>query len=111
MSEYPTDQELRFIRRYDITKEPTEDLFAFIQQTWHWSDWGTTRKGRRLYLHTGGWSGNESIIAAMEKNEMFWYLTWVESRRGGHYIFEVPPKMTRRHLDSQRIARAKQEGK
>ncbi len=98
MSEYPDAQTLRFIRRYDILKDPIEDLYAFIVQSWWMPEWGTKIAGRRLDLHTGGWSGNESIMAALEKNTMFWITCWVQSRRGGHYTFEIPTKMTRRYL-------------
>lgn len=44
----------------------------------------------RYTFSTGGWSGNEDLIRAMEQNWMIWSLTWVQSRRGGHYIFEDP---------------------
>lgn len=37
---------------------------------------------------TGGWSGNESIIGAMQKNRMVWNFLWEQSRRGGHYVFD-----------------------
>ena len=43
----------------------------------------------RYYISTAGWSGNETIIRAMQKNIMMWQLNWVQSRRGGHYIFEL----------------------
>jgi hypothetical protein len=43
----------------------------------------------RFHISTAGWSGNESIIRAMEKNHMLWGFHWVQSRRGGHYIFEL----------------------
>ena len=43
-----------------------------------------------IYISTAGWSGNESIIYAMQNNKsMLWNLTWVQSRRGGHHIFEL----------------------
>ena len=40
-----------------------------------------------LYISTGGWSGNEDLIGAMQNNAMLWIMTWVSSRRGGHYTF------------------------
>jgi len=40
-------------------------------------------------ISTGGWSGNESIIHEMQENSMMWHLNWVQSCRGGHYIFEL----------------------
>jgi hypothetical protein len=44
---------------------------------------------QRFDISTAGWSGNESLIRAMEKNSFMWATTWVQSRRGGHYIFEI----------------------
>jgi len=43
-----------------------------------------------IALVVGGWSGNESIIRALENNKHWiWTMNWVQSRRGGHYIFEL----------------------
>jgi len=99
MAEYPDEKTLRFIRRFDTFKAPVEDLRDFVIQNWHYEDYATS-KGRCFELHTGGWSGNESIIAALEKSSkgMFWYMCWVKSERGGHYWFEIPQKLTRRYL-------------
>lgn len=36
-----------------------------------------------------GWSGNEGLIRAMQKNEVLWSNTWKSSRTGGHHVFEV----------------------
>ena len=97
---------------------PTEETLELIQ-CWHWSDcrgwfefikgiwwnaddaWDEIKGGNdywlneeldpetvRYHISTFGWSGNESIIGAMKKNFM-WNTTWVQSRRGGHYIFEL----------------------
>lgn len=43
-----------------------------------------------LHLHfsTGGWSGAEDLIAALQRK--FWVnYALIEWRRGGHYVFEV----------------------
>ena len=85
---------------------PTEAAQEIIR-LWHWSDprgwfvlsaWseGTQPSERDktewVYLYnisTIGWSGNESLIRAMQSNDMLWHTSWVQSRRGGHYIFEI----------------------
>ena len=42
-----------------------------------------------LSLSTAGWSGNEEIIDALEKNQFFWLMFWTKSERGGRYTFEI----------------------
>jgi hypothetical protein len=44
---------------------------------------------KNISVSTFGWSGNESIVAAMELHHVLWSQHWVQSRRGGHYIFET----------------------
>ena len=74
--------------------------FDFIKSIWYMSDWGwkeaeaideffNDQKITAIYVSTAGWSGNESIIKSMQKSDMLWHLTWAQSRRGGHYIFEI----------------------
>ena len=73
--------------------------FEFIKNLWHLQDWGWSERNephgwkdgetvKRVHISTAGWSGNESLIRAMQENVMLWGITWVQSRRGGHYIFE-----------------------
>jgi len=95
---YPTEAALDIVETwhwYDA-----RGWFGFIKSIWWYPDWGWDegeepheyRKDEIVYrynISTGGWSGNESIIRAMQKNEMMWHLNWVQSRRGGHYIFEL----------------------
>lgn len=93
---YPTDYALHVVEQWPWH---IPGWFKFIKIIWWMPSWGWTEgeepsehyKDKKVYrynISTGGWSGNESIIKAMQKNDFHWYLVWVQSRRGGHYIFE-----------------------
>ena len=95
---YPTDDALQIIRIWHWS-DP-KGWFSFIKSIWYMYSWGWHEgeaeheynkddKVWRLSISTGGWSGNESIIQAMQDNIMMWHLNWVSSRRGGHYVFEL----------------------
>jgi hypothetical protein len=43
----------------------------------------------RIEYSTGGWSGQESFINAVERTPA-WMLFGQSWRRGGHYVFEIP---------------------
>lgn len=82
---YPTDEQLETIRNwknYNI-----HSLFDYIYDFWHWPEWGWKRNGDTYFISTGGWSGNEDIIDAMQSNSIWWGMFWELSKRGGHYIF------------------------
>lgn len=100
---YPTDFALERIRSWEYT-EGWNELFEFIKPLWAYSDmewWSeehdvtTIECGEKVavenvfYISTVGWSGNESIIRALESNKLFWWDCWYQHRRGGHYIFRV----------------------
>ena len=90
--EYPSEKELKTIKEWDVLKKPVADLLEFIKSIWWTPDWGFKLKGKevlRLELHTGGWSGNEDIIRALQDNLMFFTLYWQKTYRGGHYYFEI----------------------
>lgn len=100
---YPTELALEAIELWHW--DDARGWFDFIQSLWYFHSWGwkevdephewnkldqyKDRIVHRYYISTAGWSGNESIIRAMQNNSMMWYLNWVQSRRGGHYIFEL----------------------
>lgn len=91
---YPTDDTLLQVKLYH---GPVLDFFRSLKDGWWNGETGVREiEGRdclgrrvvRFRLHTWGWSGNESLIGAMQRNVLLWVFTWVESRVGGHYIFE-----------------------
>lgn len=85
---YPTEETLQFIENYQDAYN-MEQLIKFIINAWHWLDY-VKWEPPLLELHTGGWSGNEMIISALEKsNSLFWSFYWQKSERGGHYYFNV----------------------
>ena len=97
-NEYPRDEELKRIADWDLLVRPVQELLDYVESLWKWEDWGFKLKGKRvlrLELHTGGWSGNEDIVGALQENFIFWSMCWVQSRRGGHYKFIIPLRLFR----------------
>lgn len=86
---YPTEDELQTVREWPMDSGLVK-WFDFIEQIWWMADWGWRRRGKTYRISTGGWSGNEDVIEAMQGNTMGWMLCWESSRRGGHYVFRVP---------------------
>lgn len=95
---YPTQAALDVIEMWHWSD--AKGWFTFIKSLWHlksfgWTegiedhDWKPDGKTYKYHISTAGWSGNESIIRAMERNYMLWEFNWEQSRRGGHYIFEL----------------------
>ena len=94
---YPTDDALTIIELWHW--DDIKGWFDFIHDIWHLASWGwgesevdnqfyPDERKHQYDISTAGWSGNESIIRAMQQNDFVWALTWEQSRRGGHYIFQ-----------------------
>ena len=71
-------------------------LMDVVREAWTYQEWGWAQEvdnnlcGRPVMLYkisTAGWSGNEDLIRARHANTLFWTMCWVQSRRGGHYLF------------------------
>lgn len=98
---YPSEQALKVIELWPLWEPGAgRACFDFIKSIWHLKSWGwhegdapdDLHKDKMVYTYeisTAGWSGNESIIAAMQRNWLLWSCHWVQSRRGGHYTFEI----------------------
>jgi hypothetical protein len=98
--DYPTDEALARIR----TAPPREAL-ELAERAWHWDGWASRelRPEERAVVTndvdegaefvrfaTGGWSGNESIIAALDDNWPVAVMCWRLTARGGLHIYEMP---------------------
>lgn len=94
---YPTEQTLKAIKNFDLMKKQDKilELIELIRENWKYADDGyfklKGKKIKRLELHTAGFSDNEDIINALQKNDLFFMLFWEKSVRGGHYYFKIKP--------------------
>ena len=94
---YPTDETLDAIRWWPVGDYT--NLMLFCAKAWNPYGWFEQREGKfsdqregatPWVCVTGGWSGNESIIAALTANLDFWITCWVCEARGGYYEFHIP---------------------
>ncbi len=91
---YPTEETLEKIAAFDPRTDDVYEFVEYLCENWvngfppKWD-----KKHGTLQLSTGGWSGCESVIAALRKGAgtpcipWFWALYWDQSRVGGHYRF------------------------
>src|SRR3990172_6948334 len=96
-SEYHTEKELKEIQNWNV--KDAHNLIDRLRDMWEYKNyfiesWGLDhihkeRPVLMLELHTGGWSGNEDVIEALQKNKIFWMMWWWKEERGGHYYFDV----------------------
>jgi hypothetical protein len=93
---YPTDETLERIAAWKFTtRGELHALIDHIRDIWAYADAGyfgvTEEHGEppTWKLSTAGWSGNESVIEALQRNTLFWLVCWQSSRRGGHYEFRA----------------------
>lgn len=88
---YPTEQELARIQGWPLGGS-SQEWMRLCCACWWAPEWGLRQEGRRLYMSTGGWSGNEEIIQAMKGagSGLLWSKAWKVTRAGGHYQFELP---------------------
>jgi hypothetical protein len=87
---YPTDEEIERIKAW-----PYDDfmgLMHFIRDNCWWpnGNCGFKQTERKFRLATGGWSGNEEVVAALGETLMFNALCWQSSHRGGLHIYQIP---------------------
>lgn len=97
---YPTEEFLEWIRTYDVVNgSGFEYLQTVLSEWWPFDGSGVHiqrkyRGERKVMVSTWGWSGNESMIAAMQENEhFFWPLHYFAHQTGGHYTFRFTNEM------------------
>lgn len=84
---YPTAELLERVSKWPY-KEGFTGLMELVEANWNWPTY-FQQDGNKYVLATGGWSGNEDLIGALQENTMFWVTCWKSSSRGGRYEFEL----------------------
>lgn len=100
---YPTDETLDRIERWPVAQQVdgVRTCLDFVVEAWD-TRYGSVHRtlmdieqaflapdANETFIRfaTGGWSGNESLIHALQRNHIVHGLTWVMSRRGGLHIY------------------------
>ena len=85
---YPTDETLETVRAWDdLSFDGQVELLNYVRKAWDTRVGAEFVEARACIFVTGGWSGNEELIYALEDNTLFWMLCWYKSQRGGYYEF------------------------
>lgn len=100
---YPTQEYLDWLSEWEASidnKDRIKEIIESLGDSWRYGDWGfivhRPYSGKiKIELHTGGWSGNEDIIRALQNNFHFWSFHWRKHTTGGHYYFEFKTKELR----------------
>ena len=97
---YPTPAYLESIRSWPH-ESGYNNLMDYVARGW-WNGNSSISKSHRVEkeqfvadifrLSTGGWSGNEDIIAVLHGNALFYIMCWHSSQKGGHYKYEIKRK-------------------
>jgi hypothetical protein len=98
---YPSDETLARIEGWTY-EEGFTALMEFVAAAWKWDnltqrpsliepifDAHYEDDGGWWCGATGGWSGNESLQAALGRNTMFTVLCWSASVRGGYVEYHI----------------------
>jgi hypothetical protein len=85
---YPTEETLEAIEKWPV--ETIKEVFPFIAAAWYYPDCAREMRSGLWVFATGGWSGNESLMRAFEKNicsfSIGFYSLYVP---GGLWIFAL----------------------
>lgn len=96
---YPHEEETERIRLWKIVdNDDFHAVMSYVAARWKYPDYwevhdrlNTIGQPEKEYVFsTGGWSGNESLVLAIEQNailQMVGAQSWV---RGGHYVYRFP---------------------
>lgn len=90
---YPTEEVLKHISTVRLDQSHKE-MLDLVKNMWYYPDFVKVyeEEGDTYYrFATGGWSGNESLVNALQQNLLFWGMCWEMSKKGGVHVFKLKP--------------------
>lgn len=90
---YPTEDDLVHLST-SSAKQNHREMLELVRSLWYYPDY-VTIDGDTYTFKTGGWSGNESLIDALQHNVLFWSFCWEMSAKGGVHVFKAKQLPTR----------------
>lgn len=95
---YPTEEALAVLENWECqpdrpVAEQVKEWLEYARSCWNYADCVREIGGRVYIFHTVGWSGNESVIAAMKQNPLFWSLAFELHAKGGLYVLALPERV------------------
>ncbi len=94
MADYPDSRELDAIAAWKPPEgwkgdRPWLPILQLVADAWNTDMGRAKREGDVWTFITGGWSGNEDILGALEENWSARSVLWLASYRGGKHEFGV----------------------
>lgn len=84
---YPAEETMLAIKNWDFKN--ILGWLQYVREAWDHTHGKIWEENGLLKMATGGWSGNEEIVSAMQENLALWGLLWESSHRGGLDVFNV----------------------
>ena len=84
---YPTGDILQYISKIR-SDQSHKEILELVKDLWCYPTYVTVEEDTYTFC-TGGWSGNESLISAMQQNLLFWSFCWEMSKKGGVHVFKL----------------------
>lgn len=96
---YPAEESLEYIRRFPLTpdREKIDELLRDIVEAWMFSDRAQEKNGLWVFS-TGGWSGNESLIYALQQSSLWAILHWRSVEFSGGFLAIATTEQKKKQL-------------
>ncbi len=84
---YPSDETIKSIEKWPV--EDFKNCLNFAEKVYHKGYGVWDRQNGYIKIATGGWSGNEDIVHALNK-QLYWNVLFIACTSGGTWYIKDP---------------------